>query len=150
MELLVEEMIPRDRGGTSGGILRRVLRALGISRGEGARGAAKRRKHAGLRLRLHADQFSADYGSLLAAELGADTADHLESTGPRGMEALAGGGRDAGAAAGVGVRVGVGALSGGAENDRRRECRWCWRRISIPVPRPRHRCPWCSRWRRRN
>jgi imidazolonepropionase len=45
-------------------------------------------QRAGLRLRLHADQFSADYGSLLAAELGADTADHLESTGPRGMEAL--------------------------------------------------------------
>ena len=36
----------------------------------------------GLGLRLHADQFSADYGSLLAAELGAATADHLESTTP--------------------------------------------------------------------
>jgi imidazolonepropionase len=45
-------------------------------------------QRAGLRLRLHADQFSADYGSLLAAELAADTADHLESTGPGGMEAL--------------------------------------------------------------
>lgn len=45
-------------------------------------------QHAGLRLRLHADQFTADYGSLLAAELGASTADHLESTGLVGMEAL--------------------------------------------------------------
>jgi len=45
-------------------------------------------QRAGLHLRLHTDQFSADYGSLAAAELRADTADHLESTGPRGMEAL--------------------------------------------------------------
>ncbi|HUB77382.1 MAG TPA: imidazolonepropionase [Bryobacteraceae bacterium] len=45
-------------------------------------------QRAGLRLRLHADQFSADYGSLLAAELGADTADHLESTTAAGMAAL--------------------------------------------------------------
>lgn len=42
----------------------------------------------GLGLRLHADQFSADYGSLLAAELGAATADHLESTGEAGHQAL--------------------------------------------------------------
>jgi imidazolonepropionase len=42
----------------------------------------------GLGLRLHADQFSADYGSLLAAELGAATADHLESTGEVGHQAL--------------------------------------------------------------
>jgi len=49
-------------------------------------------QRAGLRLRLHADQFSADYGSLLAAELGADTADHLESTTPAGMAALDGAG----------------------------------------------------------
>ena len=42
----------------------------------------------GLGLRLHADQFSPDSGALLAAELGAATADHLESTGPAGLEAL--------------------------------------------------------------
>jgi imidazolonepropionase len=42
----------------------------------------------GLKVRMHADQFSADSGSLLAAELGAATADHLERTGPAGMEAL--------------------------------------------------------------
>jgi imidazolonepropionase len=42
----------------------------------------------GLGLRVHADQFSADYGSLLAAELGAATADHLESTGEAGHQAL--------------------------------------------------------------
>jgi imidazolonepropionase len=43
----------------------------------------------GFRLRLHADQFSADEGSLLAAELGADTADHLEATTQCGWTALA-------------------------------------------------------------
>jgi len=43
---------------------------------------------AGLKLRLHADQFSADEGALLAAEMGAATADHLECTTDRGLEAL--------------------------------------------------------------
>ena len=47
----------------------------------------------GLGLRLHADQFSADQlnrdaGALLAAELDAATADHLEATGPAGLGAL--------------------------------------------------------------
>jgi imidazolonepropionase len=48
-------------------------------------GAARR---LGLGLRIHADQFTADYGSLVAAELGAATADHLEYTGAPGLEAL--------------------------------------------------------------
>ena len=43
----------------------------------------------GFRIRIHADQFSADEGSLLAAALGADTADHLEATTERGWTALA-------------------------------------------------------------
>ncbi len=42
----------------------------------------------GLGLRMHADQFSADTGSLLAAEMRAATADHLESTTRQGLEAL--------------------------------------------------------------
>jgi imidazolonepropionase len=45
-------------------------------------------KALGFGLRLHADQFSADAGALLAAEMGAATADHLEATGPAGLEAL--------------------------------------------------------------
>jgi len=45
-------------------------------------------KDLGFGLRLHADQFSPDEGALLAAELGAVTADHLESTGPAGLDAL--------------------------------------------------------------
>ena len=42
----------------------------------------------GLGLRLHADQFTPDAGALLAAELGAATADHLEATSPAGLAAL--------------------------------------------------------------
>jgi len=42
----------------------------------------------GFGLRMHADQFSADQGARLAAEMRASTADHLESTGAGGLEAL--------------------------------------------------------------
>jgi imidazolonepropionase len=42
----------------------------------------------GLGVRMHADQFSADHGSLVAAEVGAATADHLERTTPAGLAAL--------------------------------------------------------------
>jgi imidazolonepropionase len=42
----------------------------------------------GLGLRLHADQLSLSGGALLAAELGAATADHLEQTDARGIAAL--------------------------------------------------------------
>lgn len=45
------------------------------------------RRH-GLGIRIHADQFTPDAGAKLAAELRADTADHLESTGPEGLAAL--------------------------------------------------------------
>jgi imidazolonepropionase len=40
-------------------------------------------------LRVHADQFTPDEGSRLAAALGAATADHLESTTGAGLAALA-------------------------------------------------------------
>jgi imidazolonepropionase len=42
----------------------------------------------GLGLRVHADQLSLSGGALLAAELGAKTADHLEHADARGIEAL--------------------------------------------------------------
>ena len=53
-----------------------------------ARTVLRAAKALGLGLRLHADQFSADYGSLLAAELGAATADHLESSTHAALQAL--------------------------------------------------------------
>jgi imidazolonepropionase len=46
-------------------------------------------KAQGFGIRMHADQFSADYGAMVAAELGAVTADHLEATGEPGLAALA-------------------------------------------------------------
>ncbi|MHB8303579.1 MAG: imidazolonepropionase [Acidobacteriaceae bacterium] len=45
-------------------------------------------KQAGLGLRMHAEQFAADGGAALAAELGAATADHLECTDAQGIVAL--------------------------------------------------------------
>ena len=46
-------------------------------------------KNAGLGLRMHVEQFAADGGAVLAAELGASTADHLECTNEDGIAALA-------------------------------------------------------------
>jgi imidazolonepropionase len=48
----------------------------------------KRAKDLGFGLRLHAEQFHADGGAKLAAEFGAATADHLESTEPESFAAL--------------------------------------------------------------
>ena len=45
-------------------------------------------KALGFRLRVHADQFSPDYGSKVACDVEAATADHLERTTPAGFEAL--------------------------------------------------------------
>ncbi len=53
-----------------------------------ARAVLHAARRLGLGLRIHADQFTADYGSRLAAELRATTADHLESTGAANFEAL--------------------------------------------------------------
>jgi imidazolonepropionase len=49
-------------------------------------------REAGLRLRLHADQFTEGGGVPLAAELAAVSVDHLEATGPDGVRILAGSG----------------------------------------------------------
>ena len=43
---------------------------------------------ANFKLRMHVEQFAADGGAALAAELGAATADHLEYTDAQGIEAL--------------------------------------------------------------
>jgi len=53
-----------------------------------ARAVLEAAKACGLALRVHADQFRGDYGSLLAAELEAATADHLEATTDAGLRAL--------------------------------------------------------------
>jgi imidazolonepropionase len=45
-------------------------------------------KRSGLKLRMHADQLTNGGGAILAAELGATTADHLEKTDEQGIAAL--------------------------------------------------------------
>jgi imidazolonepropionase len=55
---------------------------------EQARMVLQAARDLGLGLRLHADQFTADAGANLAAELGAATADHLEATTIEGLKAL--------------------------------------------------------------
>jgi imidazolonepropionase len=87
IELLVEEMIPRIAAERLAESCDAFIEPS-VFPMEKARVVLQAAQRAGLRLRLHADQFSENYGSLLAAELGADTADHLESTGPGGLEAL--------------------------------------------------------------
>jgi imidazolonepropionase len=52
------------------------------------------RRH-GLKARVHADELAESGGSLVAAQVGARSADHLLFTGPRGIEAM----RDAGVVA---------------------------------------------------
>ncbi len=49
-------------------------------------------RRSGLGIRVHADQFTPDEGSRLAAEIHAATADHLESTTEAGLAAIAGAG----------------------------------------------------------
>src|SRR5664280_1232519 len=87
VELVVEEMIPRIAAEHLAEYCD-VFCEPTVFPVDKARIVLQAAQRAGLRLRVHADQFSVDYGSLLAAELGAATADHLESTGPAGMEAL--------------------------------------------------------------
>jgi imidazolonepropionase len=55
---------------------------------EQARAILRAAKQRGFGIRMHADQFSADYGSMVAAEAGAATADHLEATTQCGLRAL--------------------------------------------------------------
>jgi imidazolonepropionase len=87
VELFVEEMLPRVVAEHLAEYCD-VFCEPTVFPVEKARVILQAAQRAGLGLRVHADQFSADYGSLLAAELGAATADHLESTGPAGLEAL--------------------------------------------------------------
>ncbi len=53
-----------------------------------ARAVLQAARALGFGIRVHADQFTPDSASLLAAELHADTADHLEATGPAALTAL--------------------------------------------------------------
>jgi len=89
IRLVVEEMLPAVwREGLAESC--DVFCEPSVFTADEARGILLAARALGFRIRMHADQFSADQGSLLAAEVGADTADHLEATTERGWMALAG------------------------------------------------------------
>jgi len=73
----------------------RIDEAADVFLERGAFDAAQARRYleacrgAGLRLRLHADQFTEAGGVPLAIDLDAVSVDHLEATGPEGVRALA-------------------------------------------------------------
>ena len=85
--LVVEEMLPRVAADRLAEYCD-VFCEPSVFPPEKARIVLQAAQRFGFKLRIHADQFSTDSGSLLAAELGAATADHLERTGTAGMEAL--------------------------------------------------------------
>ena len=72
----------------------RIAEAADVFLERGAFDAAQARRYleacrdAGLALRLHGDQFTESGAIPLAIELGARSVDHLEATGPGGVEAL--------------------------------------------------------------
>ena len=87
IDLLIHEMLPRVAEERLAEYCD-VFCEPSVFPADKARAILRAAQSLGFGLRLHADQFSADEGAQLAAELGAATADHLESTGPAGLEAL--------------------------------------------------------------
>jgi imidazolonepropionase len=87
VRILVEEMLPavRAQGVAEYCDVFTESHVFGI---EDSRRILSRARELGLRLRLHADQLTPLGGARLAAELGADSADHLEFVDEAGIEAL--------------------------------------------------------------
>jgi imidazolonepropionase len=88
---IVERMIPEVTGQDLARFCDVFVDDIAFTAQEAAAilGAAAQR---GLGLRVHADQLRDSGGALLAAQLGAASADHLEHTGEEGIRALAGSG----------------------------------------------------------
>jgi imidazolonepropionase len=91
VEKVAQEMIPE--------VARQGLAAYcdvfcerGVFTAEESREILEAARRAGMGLRIHADEFSASGGSLLAGELGAATADHLVAIDEAGLGALERGG----------------------------------------------------------
>jgi imidazolonepropionase len=85
VELVIHEMLPAVAGIAE---YCDVFCEPNVFPAPAARRVLEAAKSRGLRLRVHADQFTADYGSIVAAETGAATADHLEATTDAGLRAL--------------------------------------------------------------
>jgi imidazolonepropionase len=87
VDLVIHEMLPRVAGEHLAEYCDVFCEPNIFPPEQARRVLAAARRH-GLGIRLHADQFTPDAGAILAAEAGAVTADHLEATGPHGLEAL--------------------------------------------------------------
>ncbi len=87
LEMVTGEMLPRVAAGRLAEYCDVFCESF-VFPAQKARGVLRKARELGLGLRLHADQFSADEGARLAAEVGAATADHLECTTESGMAAL--------------------------------------------------------------
>lgn len=87
VELIVNEMLPRVAAEKLAEFCDVFCEAHVFDVSESRRILEAARAH-GLSLRLHADQLSLSGGALLAAELRATTADHLEHTDAAGIAAL--------------------------------------------------------------
>jgi imidazolonepropionase len=85
--LVIEEMLPRVAEEGLAGYCDVFCEAKVFTTDESRRILSAARHH-GMGLRLHADQLSLSGGALLAAELEATTADHLEHTDAEGIAAL--------------------------------------------------------------
>ncbi len=83
--LVIEEMLPRAAALAKYCDVFCEPRVFPI---EDARRVLEAARRLGLGLRMHTDQLEDSGGALLAAELGAATADHLEHTGASGIAAL--------------------------------------------------------------
>jgi imidazolonepropionase len=88
VRLIVDDMLPRV-GAESLARYADVFCELHVFNVDQSRRVLERARELGLGLRLHADQLSPSGGARLAAELGAETADHLEWVDDNGIRALA-------------------------------------------------------------
>jgi imidazolonepropionase len=87
VELVVQEMLPRIAAANLAEYCD-VFCEPNVFPVDEARTVLRAAQKLALGLRVHADQFSGDYGALLAAELRAATADHLEASSPAALSAL--------------------------------------------------------------
>jgi imidazolonepropionase len=88
VDLMLEEVLPMVARAELATSVDAFVESGYFDHDDARRLATKAHEH-GLALRLHVDQLTDNGGAALAAELGAVSADHLEQTGPRGIQALA-------------------------------------------------------------
>ncbi|MCP3978429.1 MAG: imidazolonepropionase [bacterium] len=88
VRLLIDEMLPEVAANKMAEYADAFIDANAFSADE-ARRVLGRARELDLGVRVHADQLADDGAALVAAELGAASADHLEFASPEGIEAMA-------------------------------------------------------------